>query len=140
MNHQVVTINEIPVHVEVADTEELRQKGLMHRDSLSHDSGMLFVFEDMGPRGFWMKNTRIPLSIAFISDTGEILNIEDMHPHDVSTRRSASDAKCALEVNQGWFRRNGIAPGDIVNGIPGSGVAIMTERNLRKIVRNILLG
>tara|TARA_E500000331_G_C17148432_1_gene666066 strand:- start:467 stop:889 length:423 start_codon:yes stop_codon:yes gene_type:complete len=140
MNHRVITINDIPIHVEVADTEELRQKGLMYRDSLSHDSGMLFVFEDVGPRGFWMKNTRIPLSIAFISETGEILNIEDMNPYDMTTRKSVSDAMCALEVNQGWFRKNMINSGDIVTGLPGSDLAIMTERRIRRIVRKSLLG
>ena len=114
---KVITIGTKPVRVEVADTEESRRLCLMHRDSLEHDGGMLFIFDDMDDRGFWMKNTRIPLSIAFIDNMGQILNIEDMHPYDSSTTRSNGNAQCALEMNQGWFTRNKISAGDMIEGI-----------------------
>jgi len=140
MKNHVVTIRDIPLSVEVADTEELRQKGLMNRMNLAHDSGMLFIFEEPRELGFWMKNTRIPLSIAFLSSTGDILNIEDMNPYDSTTQKSISDARCAIEVNQGWFKRNGINPGDTVSGIPIEDTVTITEDKLREIVRNVLLG
>ena len=138
MFQKIITVNGNSIKVEVADTNDLREAGLMHRDSLESNCGMLFIFEESGPRGFWMKNTRIPLSIAFISDTGEILNIEDMHPHDMSTVRSDGNAKCALEVNQGWFRRNGVAIGDTVNNVMQESITI-TKRQIRDIVNNIIL-
>jgi len=138
MHQKIITVNGSPIKVEVADTQDLRQDGLMHRDSLESNCGMLFIFEDSGPRGFWMKNTRIPLSIAFISDSGEILNIEDMHPHDMSTVRSQGPARCALEMNQGWFKNNGVAMGDIVGDIMIESIAI-TKRQIRDIVNNIIL-
>lgn len=141
MKRKVLAIKGIPLHVEVADTEDLRQKGLMDRDALSGDSGMLFVFDKPGQLGFWMKNTRIPLSIAFLSESGEILNIENMYPYDFSTRKSTGDALCAIEVNQGWFKRNGIFPGDVVNlGDIRGETALMSESQIRKIVRKALLG
>lgn len=140
MKYQVLTIGDINVHAEVADTEELRQNGLMYRDSLEQDKGMLFVFDESDRRGFWMKNTRIPLSIAFLSDSGEILNIENMQPYDEASSYSVSPSKCALEMNQGWFRRNGIKSGDVVSGINQSETVMMTELKIRQIVRNILTG
>jgi len=112
----------------------------MYRDSLSLDTGMLFIFDGSERRGFWMKNTKIPLSIAFLSDSGEILNIEDMEPYDDSTSYSASDAMCALEMNQGWFKRNGIGAGDVVSGIKSIETVLIPEYRIRRIVRKALLG
>ena len=87
-----------------------------------------------------MKNTRIPLSIAFINESGKILNIEDMNPYDSTTTRSISNALCAIETNQGWFKRNGINPGDSVEGIFPNVTITMTEDKIRKMVRKVLLG
>ena len=137
-NNRIISIGSIPVPVEVAETEESRAQGLMNRDSLAHDAGMLFIFDNMYERGFWMKNTRIPLSIAFIDDQGQILNIEEMNPYDQSTVRSRGSAQCALEMNQGWFRRKGILPGDTIEGIWGEDGAkkpTLTLDNLRRIIK-----
>jgi len=137
MKHAMLTIEGVPLDVEIADTEEERAKGLMGRKSLSGNSGMLFMFDEPGDLSFWMKNTHIPLSIAFISDSGEIVNIENMYPHDHGNTRSLKTSSCALEVNQGWFKRNGIHPGCKVEGIPPVKNFINEER-IRKIVRKII--
>lgn len=97
--------------VEVADEPEERQRGLMYRDDLAEDHGMLFVFPGAETRSFWMKDTRVPLSIAYISSRGEILEIYDMEPLSLDPVRSRYPAQYALEVNQGAFERNGIVPG-----------------------------
>jgi len=98
--------------VEVADTEVLRSRGLMFRRSLASDSGMLFVFDDDAPRRFWMKNTYLPLSIAYVGSNGIIHEIYDMEPLDISkTYPSAMPARYAIEAHKGWFKRHGIVPG-----------------------------
>ena len=109
-----ISINDIPITVEVADTDFLRNKGLMFRESMPDNDGMLFVFPDNVVRSFWMKNTLIPLSIAFIDHDGYITNIEDMTPHDLNNTISTSPATRALEMNKGWFDDMGISPGDYV--------------------------
>lgn len=102
--------------VEIASTPEQRQIGLMSRPSMPVASGMLFVFPDDQPRSFWMRNTLIPLSIAFIDSGYTILNIEDMQALDDQTfHLSQGPARYALEVNQGWFATNNIRLGDRVN-------------------------
>ena len=102
---------------EVARTPEQRATGLMNRFSLRPDHGMLFVFERAEPLGFWMKNTYIPLSIAFIDDTGRIVNIEDMVPQAEDTHSSRGPARYALEMRKGWFRERDIKAGARVDGI-----------------------
>ncbi|MEO0081678.1 MAG: DUF192 domain-containing protein [candidate division WOR-3 bacterium] len=105
--------------VEVASSEEDRMTGLMFRRSLAPDSGMLFVFEDTAPRSFWMKNTWIPLSIAFIDENRIITDIMEMTPEDTTTRYASSrPVVWALEMNAGWFQSHGIRPGDTVLGLP----------------------
>lgn len=101
--------------VEVVQTEEEKARGLMFRESLGKNEGMLFVYEKEEFLSFWMKNTRIPLSIAFMDAKGIIVDIQDMEPFGLETHTSAFPALYALEVNQGWFRRNGITVGDRVN-------------------------
>ena len=104
---------------EVADTPQASENGLMFRDSLPEDRGMLFVFDHPKSASFWMRNTKIPLSIAYIDSTGKILEIESMKPLDETIVPSTSDQVAyALEVNQGWFSRHGIAPGAKIDGIP----------------------
>jgi len=112
-----LTIKGQKVTAEVASTPDDRATGLMHRFSLRPDSGMLFVFEQPEPLAFWMKNTYIPLSIAFIDVNGIILNIEDMAPQTESTHQSRGAALYALEMRKGWFAERTIRPGDRVEGI-----------------------
>jgi len=91
----------------------------MFRDSLPEDRGMLFIFEQPKQASFWMRNTKIPLSIAYIDSAGKILEIKSMNPLDETVVLSNSDQIAyALEVNQGWFARHGIAIGAKIDGIP----------------------
>ncbi len=107
-------INSHTFYVEVAMTDEERARGLMHRDSIPETGGMLFVFESERRLSFWMKDTRIPLSIAFIRDDGLIMEMYDMEPFSLETIESRFPARYALEVNKGTFGDLGIRPGDRV--------------------------
>ena len=100
--------------VEVAQTEAEQVRGLMSRDKLGAREGMLFVNREYVSGAFWMKNTRIPLSIAFLSDTGKILDIKNMNPFDERSVQSAYAYMYALEVNKGAFREVGAARGDYI--------------------------
>ncbi|MBV8376015.1 MAG: DUF192 domain-containing protein [Verrucomicrobia bacterium] len=112
-------ISKVPLTAEIADTPQAAENGLMFRDSLPENRGMLFIFEQPRKAEFWMRNTRIPLSIAYIDSTGRILEIKSMNPMDETVVPSTSDEVAyALEVNQGWFARHAIAPGAKVEGIP----------------------
>lgn len=97
--------------VEVSDSPSETSKGLMNRDSLGENSGMLFDFQTDTDMAFYMKDTEIPLSIAFINAGGEVLAIEDMEPFDLTPVVPPGPYRYAIEVNQGWFERNGIKPG-----------------------------
>jgi uncharacterized membrane protein (UPF0127 family) len=112
-----LTINGQKVVAEVASTPDQRATGLMNRFSLQQDHGMLFVFERPEPLSFWMKNTYIPLSIAFLDTNGRILNIEDMAPQTEATHWSRGAALYALEMRKGWFLERGIKAGDRVDGV-----------------------
>jgi len=103
------------IRAEVVQTEEEKAKGLMFRDSLAKDEGMLFVYDREEVLTFWMKNTTIPLSIAFIDQRGKIVDIQDMEPFSLRTHASILPARYALEMNQGWFEKNGIKVGDVVS-------------------------
>ena len=101
--------------VEIADTEELRAQGLMNRYHLSQNKGMLFIFNEPQILTFWMKNTKIPLSIAFFDEKKNLINLIDMSPPSLHTNtypsyQSKKAALYALEVNQGWFKENEIEP------------------------------
>jgi uncharacterized membrane protein (UPF0127 family) len=107
--------------VELALDDPSRQRGLMFRESLPADQGMLFVWPvRQGPskRAFWMRNCSIPLSIGFISDEGKVLQIEELQPHDEREKVSKDEVRYALEVNRGWFERNGLGPGAVFKGFP----------------------
>jgi len=97
---------------EVADTPGMRQQGLMHRKELAPDSGMLFVFEQEEQVSFWMKDTPLPLSIAYISKSGVIREIHDLEPFSRIPVRSRFSVLYALEVNRGYFKDKGIEEGD----------------------------
>jgi uncharacterized membrane protein (UPF0127 family) len=103
-----------PVLAEIARTDEQRERGLMWRQTLADGEGMLFVFERDRILSFWMKNTIIPLSIAYIAADGRILEIHDMAPRSLAAVSSARSARYALEVPQGWFTRKGIKAGDVL--------------------------
>lgn len=105
------------LRVELANTEDARRRGLMFRRSLPQSYGMIFVYAEAGPNAMWMKNTYVPLSVAFLDSGGRILNIEDMAPNTEQAHASRGDAKFALEVNQGWFAQRGVRPGDKVSGL-----------------------
>ena len=102
----------VTIVAEIARTPAQQQQGLMHRRELKDGNGMLFVYERDEIMSFWMKNTLIPLSIAFITHDGRILEIRDMEPGNLNPVRSSRSVRYALEVPQGWFSRAGIVPGD----------------------------
>lgn len=107
-----IRVDGVALTAEIADTLAARQRGLMHRQRLPANHGMLFIYERPQPLKFWMKNTYIELDIGFFDADGVLLNIERMQPLDTSVRyQSAGDALYALEVNPDWFARNGIGPG-----------------------------
>lgn len=106
------------VRAELATTQEAREHGLMQRKRLCADCGMLFVFPAEGRYRFWMKDTPLPLAIAFVARDGRILNIEEMRPNTPDVHPAAGDALYALEMNSGWFAAHGVRPGDKVQGIP----------------------
>jgi len=107
-----------PIEVEVADDPTERATGLMYRKTLAVDSGMLFIYPSADIRSFWMENTSLPLSIAFIDSQGVIVNIEKLKPYDRTSVFSKSNALYALEMNRGWFAKNGIETGGKVQGLP----------------------
>ena len=99
------------IRAEVAADNQTRALGLMYREALGRNEGMLFVFNERGRECFWMKNTRIPLSIAFIADDGLIVNIADMAPYDETSHCAARPVRFALEMERGWFAKHGISAG-----------------------------
>ena len=105
------------VVAEVAATVQTRTIGLMNRFSLQPDHGMLFVFDEPRPQAFWMKNTYVALSIAFIDAGGRIVNIEDMAPQTEMTHPSRGPVLYALEMKKGWFAQHGILEGDRIDGL-----------------------
>jgi uncharacterized membrane protein (UPF0127 family) len=104
----------VPVRAEIARSPAEREKGLMFRRNIEDGEGMLFVFDRDQVLSFWMENTYIPLSIAYIAYNGRIIDIFDMRPLDRSTVSSTRSVRYALEVPRGWFERAGIRPGDVL--------------------------
>ena len=102
----------LTLKAEIARTSAQQQQGLMYRKELKDGEGMLFIFERDEVLSFWMKNTLIPLSIAYIAADGRILEIHDMEPGNLIPVRSSRSARYALEVPQGWFGRAGLGQGD----------------------------
>ena len=105
------------VRAEVADSMGTRMEGLMHRKSMPQGAGMVFVFEEAATHCMWMKNTLIPLSVAFIDEAGAIINIAEMQPQSEQTHCAARAARYALEMNKGWFAQRGIKPGAKLRGL-----------------------
>jgi uncharacterized membrane protein (UPF0127 family) len=107
------------ITAEVAATDPLRTRGLMFRQSLPANHGMLFVFDRKAQHCMWMRNTLIPLSVAFIGDDGTIVNIENMQPHDERSRHCAGQpVRYALEMTHGWFEQKGVGAGARIGRLP----------------------
>ena len=110
------------IHAEIADEEHERSAGLMFRKNLAADAGMLSIMPRTGPVAFWMRNTEVPLTIAYIATDGTILELHDLKPHDETPVRSRfPDIAFALEMPQGWFSKNNVWPGERVVGLPKPG-------------------
>lgn len=106
------------IQAEVVAEPASRAQGLMHRKTLGQNAGMLFIFDERAIHCMWMKNTLIPLSVAFIDDRGTIVNIADMEPHSEASHCAAQPVKYALEMSRGWFASRGIKPGTRLGGVP----------------------
>ena len=106
------------IRAAVAQTPDQRQTGLMFRREMAQHEGMLFIFEQASRQCFWMKDTPLPLSIAFLADDGSVVNIADMKPQALDGHCSSQPVRFALEMNQGWFAKRGIKPGSKIAGKP----------------------
>lgn len=119
-NFQVTSLT-IGVHLvraEMAISEEERARGLMFRETLGQNDGMVFRFANVGKACMWMKNTLVPLSVAFIAEDGSIINIEDMTPQSLEPHCAKQPVRYALEMSRGWFNKHNIKPGAVVSGLP----------------------
>ncbi|MBV2235799.1 MAG: DUF192 domain-containing protein [Sterolibacterium sp.] len=105
------------IHAEIANTPAMRNRGLMFREQLASNQGMLFVFAQPGVQCMWMRNTLIPLSVAFIDAQGRIINIEEMQPRTENEHCAGQAAKYALEMPGGWFASRGVGSGMRIGGI-----------------------
>lgn len=106
------------ITAEVADTEPTRVRGLMFRESLAPNHGMLFVFDEKAIHCMWMRNTLIPLSVAFIDDAGAIVNVADMAPRTETSHCAQRPVRFALEMERGWFAKRGLGAGSRIGGLP----------------------
>ena len=114
-----LTVGMFRIEAEVAASQENRMLGLMQRKRMPPNHGMLFVFTEPKRHCMWMKNTLLPLSVAFLDDEGRILNVEDMQPQTEDNHCAARPARFALEMNLGWFRQKGFGVGTRVGGLAG---------------------
>lgn len=105
------------IRAEIAATEESRQKGLMFREKMAKNEGMLFVFPDVAYHAMWMRNTPLPLAVAFMDQAGKIVSIHEMQPFTENSHQAAGPARYALEMNSEWFARNAVKTGDIIKGL-----------------------
>jgi uncharacterized protein len=105
------------VSTEVADTPQARANGLMMRTKMAQNEGMLFIFDQPSPQCFWMRNTLLPLTIAFLEDDGTIVNFADMQPKSDDSHCSQKPVRYALEMNQGWFKSKGLQAGSKISGL-----------------------
>jgi uncharacterized membrane protein (UPF0127 family) len=114
----VLTIEGHRIDARVARTEEDRATGLMFREELAPDEGMLFVHDAPIDANFWMKDTPLDLSIAFVDDEGRIVNVAEMDAHDLEGASSLRPVRFVLEMSTGWFTERGIGPGAVLDGLP----------------------
>jgi uncharacterized membrane protein (UPF0127 family) len=115
---ETLVVGNTQITAELAATREDRARGLMFRESLPEDHGMLFLHPVEAHLAFWMKNTPLPLSIAFADAGGQIVRIADMEPYSEQLIHSGAPVRYALEMNRGWFERHGVFVGDAIRGIP----------------------
>ena len=106
------------IDTQIASTEQQRATGLMFRKDMPQTEGMLFVFEQASQQCFWMKNTLLPLSAAFVADDGTIVNLVEMKPQTTDSHCSTQPVRFVLEMNQGWFQKKGIKAGFKLGGAP----------------------
>jgi uncharacterized membrane protein (UPF0127 family) len=106
------------IQAELVANDKDRQQGLMFREKMGQNEGMVFVFDAPATVCMWMKNTLLPLSVAFIDETGKIVNIEDMKPQSTESHCAKKPIRYALEMNQGWFKQKNIKPGTPIGGLP----------------------
>ena len=116
--HATLTAGMYRIDVQLATTPEEREIGLMYRQSMPEYEGMLFVFNRPGVQCFWMRNTLIPLTAAFIADDGTIVNLADMQPQTEDNHCSAKPVRFVLEMNQGWFSKKHVLAGSRLGGSP----------------------
>ena len=106
------------IQAEIARTPDQRATGLMFRERMAANDGMLFAFEEPATQCFWMKNTLLPLSVAFVADDGTVVNIDDMKPQTLDSHCSLMPVRFVLEMNKGWFAKRGIKAGYKLQGEP----------------------
>ena len=106
------------IEAQLARTPQQREIGLMFKKTMGANQGMLFAFEHPSQQCFWMKNTLLPLAIAFVGDDGAIVNIDSMKPQTLDSHCSAAPVRYVLEMNDGWFAKHGIKPGQKLSGLP----------------------
>jgi uncharacterized membrane protein (UPF0127 family) len=106
------------IQAEVAATPDQREQGLMFRKQMAENDGMIFLFGGPAKVCMWMKNTLIPLSVAFLDQNGKVINIEEMQPQTLTSHCSHGYVPYALEMNRGWFKQKNIKPGSIIKGLP----------------------
>jgi len=119
--HTTLTVGIHQIDTQVAATSEQREIGLMFRKNMPQHEGMLFVFESPSRLCFWMKNTLLPLTAAFIAEDGTIVNLENMKPLTTDSHCSAKPVRFVLEMNQGWFAKKGVKAGSKISGAPFGG-------------------
>lgn len=117
-NHTTLGAGMYNMQVEVALTPQEHAIGLMHRTSMGANEGMLFVFDRPGVQCFWMKNTLIPLAVAFVADDGTVVNLDEMKPQTLESHCSTQPVRYVLEMNTGWFKKKGVKPGQKLSGAP----------------------
>jgi uncharacterized membrane protein (UPF0127 family) len=106
------------IKAEIAQTPQEHEIGLMYRNSMPANDGMLFAFDRPGQQCFWMKNTLLPLAVAFVADDGTIVNLDEMKPQTLDPHCSTKEVRFVLEMNKGWFTKRGIKAGDKLRGRP----------------------
>ncbi len=106
------------IKAEVAQTPREHEIGLMYRTSMGANEGMIFAFERPGQQCFWMKNTLIPLAVAFVADDGTVVNVDEMKPQTLDSHCSTRPVRFVLEMNTGWFKKHGVKAGDKLSGAP----------------------
>jgi uncharacterized membrane protein (UPF0127 family) len=109
------------IHAELADNDSARMRGLMYREALAPNQGMLFIFDETATHCMWMRNTLLPLSVAFIDNDGSIVNIEEMKARTDDTHCARRGVHYALEMAAGWYKAHGLAAGSVIKGIDKAG-------------------